>query len=836
TEYQECVDSCGNYTRYTDVDEYDDLLTIRQQIVANITSCEEIKDITQDCKIDIVFIVDDTDTISPEKFQEMKTFLLSLVSKMVIGDDAIRLGVVTYADDGDIVFPLNQYTTSAGLKSGISNLVQGNTAYNRTRRRVEKALLYTMFNFFTTANGDRADAKNFYVVLTYGGSYGMQAAQYGGALQYNSMVDIFILAADIPSSFDADFQGAVLEGRYMKSSNFIDLQCDNEVVMSNITQCPTENATEIEIPNCKLDILFMLEASSSSAGSNFVYLKSFFANIARQLNVASDSIRIGAMTYDYKGYKQFDLDTYTTADEVSNAIMRIQEGVNPINLVDRALAYARTVYFTEDNGDRADAANYYVFSVDGIRAGASLQGAVITADWPNQIYSIDINSSFSKEYKKTADDINRYFFASSYEDLPSIEAAVVEALSKCPTPRVITTTGVSLRNKGVTAPCLNSLIYLYPEDLTAYTSGSRGMMYLMTDFVFRITSCSRITSWEFSYSRSGWIDFMVWRPSGNNYKLVAFNTLYVEGVNTTTYTVVEYERIAVLDGDLIGWRSLADNDDGNIITNGNCIGPCAEGLKAYSAKNLIRGDLFDWKTKGTVVNTTAYAIKACLEENTPMSFNNQNQSAEIPDHLAVGDFVMVLEAEGVDYAEDVTFTVMEHPNPAFNYSPQYFVVDGIGQVKIAKKMQRATVLKDYLVRVAARDACNTSATVTVSVESQNMPPEMLDLPNSMAVAEQTGGDQVLYSTIVEDPSGDEVCCLLESVSPPSLNFNVTGNSTAGAFRGVFSILTSANPAFSYKDVNSYMVKLCCDDSADKTTGILLVNVKKPVKGSGYTPP
>ncbi|XP_062576989.1 uncharacterized protein LOC134238889 [Saccostrea cucullata] len=151
-------------------------------------------------------------------------------------------------------------------------------------------------------------------------------------------------------------------------------------------------------------------------------------------------------------------------------------------------------------------------------------------------------------------------------------------------------------------------------------------------------------------------------------------------------------------------------------------------------------------------------------------------------------------------------------------------------------MQRATVLKDYLVRVAARDSCNTSATVTVSVESQNMPPEMLDLPNSMAVAEQTGGEQVLYSTIVEDPSGDEVCCLLESVSPPSLNFNVTGNSTAGAFRGVFSILTSANPAFSYKDINSYMVKLCCDDSADKTTGILLVNVKKPVKGSGYTPP
>ncbi|XP_062608615.1 collagen alpha-5(VI) chain-like [Saccostrea cucullata] len=553
SEYQECVDSCGDYTRYTNTDSYDNMMNIREQFIQKITSCEAIIEITQDCKIDLVFIMDDTDTISTSKFQEMKTFLVSLVTKIVVGDDAVRIGVVTYGDDAITVFNLNQYSTASAVKTAINGLTQGNAAYGRDRRIVEKALLHTLWNVFTKENGEREDAKNFYVVLTYGGSEGMQVSDYGAALQYNSMIELFILGANVTSSFDSDFEGAVTEGRYMSASNFIELQCNSKGLVSNITECPTEDPVPLATPSCKLDILFILEASSSSAGAKFVFLKSFFANLARKISVSSDTVRIGVITYDYKGYRQFDLKTHTTNDDVSNAIMKIPEGSVPKNLLDKALLYARTTYFTEANGDRADAANYFVFSVDGIRAGSAIQGAVINANWPNQVFAVDINSTYAQEYKDAAGDNSRYFFAPSYQNLSSIEAAVLKAISKCPSPQITTTTGVSLRNKAVTAPCLNSLIYMYPKDLTAYTGGSRGMMYLMTDYVFIITTCSRITSWEFSYSRSGWIDFMVWRPSGNNYKLVAYNTIYVEGVNSTIYTVVEYERIAVLENDVIGW-------------------------------------------------------------------------------------------------------------------------------------------------------------------------------------------------------------------------------------------------------------------------------------------
>jgi hypothetical protein len=108
------------------------------------------------------------------------------------------------------------------------------------------------------------------------------------------------------------------------------------------------------------------------------------------------------------------------------------------------------------------------------------------------------------------------------------------------------------------------------------------------------------------------------------------------------------------------------------------------------------------------------------------------------------------------------------------------------------------------------------------------------LPNSISIEEDTGADLSLYSTDVVDPTGDDVCCTLEGVSPQTLNFNISG--TGSGHQAVYSIITSSKPAFSYKDFNSYIVRVCCDDMEDKSTGVLIVSIKKPVKGTTYEPP
>jgi hypothetical protein len=52
---------------------------------------------------------------------------------------------------------------------------------------------------------------------------------------------LFVTGVSITSStYDADYQGAVSDNKkYIETDNFIELQCVNDMVVSNITKCPS---------------------------------------------------------------------------------------------------------------------------------------------------------------------------------------------------------------------------------------------------------------------------------------------------------------------------------------------------------------------------------------------------------------------------------------------------------------------------------------------------------------------------------------------------------------------------------------------------------------------
>lgn len=137
--------------------------------------------------------MEDTDELTVKDFNDMKSFFVSLVSRMIIGDTAIKVGVVTYADGAATAFPLNQYSTGNGIITGITNINQGSSAYSRVGRYVDKALKHTQMNFFTTGNGDRLNAANYYIFLTHGHSAGTKAAAFGSAIRSIASSNIFII-------------------------------------------------------------------------------------------------------------------------------------------------------------------------------------------------------------------------------------------------------------------------------------------------------------------------------------------------------------------------------------------------------------------------------------------------------------------------------------------------------------------------------------------------------------------------------------------------------------------------------------------------------------------
>lgn len=106
------------------------------------------------------------------------------------------------------------------------------------------------------------------------------------------------------------------------------------------------------------------------------------------MDVSSSTIRIGVVTYNTDAYTTIALDAYMTPSEISDQILALPEGTDKRYLIDNALVHTKNNFFIAANGDRASAANYYVFAIDGVRSGASIQAEYIMKGWPSTVFAI----------------------------------------------------------------------------------------------------------------------------------------------------------------------------------------------------------------------------------------------------------------------------------------------------------------------------------------------------------------------------------------------------------------------------------------------------------------
>lgn len=1077
TEWKATIDDCGDESRYIYVSGDENLFTIRSNVSSMMTTCPQLSNTTDSipvypsCKIDLVFIMDDTTSISIAEFDEQLHFLVNLMKNIEISDDGIRVAMVTYGDNGFMVFSLEQYNNSADVQTAIANIARGNSAYGRSYRYADRAIEYASEVVFLEENGDRVDAMDVYILLTHGYDYGY-VEDYVPVLTSdpNNKVSIIVIAY---SSY-AVYETAVGPSNLFTWPDFSSLTCNKQNFLTNFTQCSTTSPLPVNIttPDCKLDIVFILEQTSSSKDEKFLHLKYFFADLASQINVSPTTARIAAITYNNNQQTVFDLNTYSTSAEVAYAIKKIpDEDSISYNYVDDALAYAASDIFTVANGDRADADNFYVFSIDSSRSGTATEGELIRRNVTNHIFAVDIASGYSTEWKNTVGDEQKYFYVSSYSALSAVQSEVLAAITTCQiyttTTQSTTTTTVELTTQptttqpttttdqltttfkptkttaqptttttaeitttitqpttttpdqltttsshstmtpdqlttpttdllmtttsqpkttadqpttttdqltittdhfttttdqlttmtaqqittteitttttdkyktptittqlsttspvqhttttsatsSVSAPVTSQTVLATTQidnttneplttttlitntasdsqittsqgstshskttspqpNTTTETTGTTtawkttttttiptttkeppiagcgteakfypdfssikskvdndiGRMYLLNDSDTAVSCCGRILEWEVEHSTSGFVEFMVWRPLiGGKYKLVGMNSFLLNEAGTTNVTVLQEERIAVLPGDVIGWRCAGEN----LIMFKDCAslqGCPTHTRKAVSPRNLVPGTEFNWTADSAIISGTFYVVKFTLENNTANYFPSYNIS--VKDHIEVGGYVANLGLKGVDYMESINYQILPDPLDV-NDTWKYFSVNSEGILRTTRRLLPSRYLDIYQMIVTADDSCGNTASVSLDISTQNWPPFIQSLPNSIAIKEDTPPNEVIYTTEVTDLYGDPVCCTLFDTHPQTFNFNVTNDPPGSSF---YHVITTRTARFRYEDFNSYMIYMCCDDTQNRAEGVLIVNIKKPVVTAPYTPP
>ncbi|CAJ1067701.1 vitrin [Xyrichtys novacula] len=117
-------------------------------------------------------------------------------------------------------------------------------------------------------------------------------------------------------------------------------------------------------PNCKVDLVFLMDGSWSIGKRRFKIQKDFLAEVAQVINVGVAGPMMGIIQYGDDPVTEISLKSYSSSREVKSAVDKIvQKG--GLSNVGKALTYINRQYFSDANGNRGGAPNVAVVLVDG---------------------------------------------------------------------------------------------------------------------------------------------------------------------------------------------------------------------------------------------------------------------------------------------------------------------------------------------------------------------------------------------------------------------------------------------------------------------------------------
>ncbi|CAK6951755.1 vitrin [Scomber scombrus] len=117
-------------------------------------------------------------------------------------------------------------------------------------------------------------------------------------------------------------------------------------------------------PNCKVDLVFLMDGSWSIGKRRFKIQKDFLAEVAQTINVGVAGPMMGIIQYGDDPVTEISLKSHSTSRDVKSSIDKIvQKG--GLSNVGKALSYINKQYFSDANGNRGGAPNVAVVLVDG---------------------------------------------------------------------------------------------------------------------------------------------------------------------------------------------------------------------------------------------------------------------------------------------------------------------------------------------------------------------------------------------------------------------------------------------------------------------------------------
>ncbi|XP_061648312.1 collagen alpha-3(VI) chain-like, partial [Phyllopteryx taeniolatus] len=394
-----------------------------------IFTLEETDMETAEAKKDIVFLLDGSDG-TRSGFPTMRDFVEQVVEKLNVGVDKDRVSVVQYSIDAEANFYLNTYTT----REDIVDAVRGLRHRGGRPLNTGAALRYVRDNVFTNSSGSRRpQGVPQILILLNGGRSSDSVDAPASALKQQGIFTISIGTKNSDSSelkkisHDPTLQ-YLRDNVFTTSAGSRRLEGVPQVL---ILLSGGRSFDSVDAPASALkklgDIVFLLDGSDGTR-SGFPTMRDFVEQVVEKLNVGVDKDRVSVVQYSIDAEANFYLNTYTTREDIVDAVRGLRHrGGRPLN-TGAALRYVRDNVFTNSSGSRRQqGVPQILILLNGGRSSDSVD-APASALKQQGIFTISIGTqnSDSSELKKISHDPSNALAVSELTDLPS---RVVESLS-----------------------------------------------------------------------------------------------------------------------------------------------------------------------------------------------------------------------------------------------------------------------------------------------------------------------------------------------------------------------------------------------------------------------
>eukprot|EP00079_Xenopus_tropicalis_P026917 XP_012820989.1 PREDICTED: collagen alpha-6(VI) chain-like isoform X2 [Xenopus tropicalis] len=349
---------------------------------------------------DIYFLIDGSGSIYPEDFEDMKKFMIELISMFQVGANRVRFGVVQYSDVRRTEFFISEHNTQKMLKDAISQIEQlgGGTLTGEA--------LTSMKQLFVNAAKDRPHkVPQSLVVITDGES--QDRVTEAAAEIRNDGITIF--AIGVKNAVEEEIRDIAGSNEKMFFVNNFD---SLKVIKNDLAR---ELCTPEACKNMKADIVFLVDSSASINSDDYETMKEFMESMVKQAEIGPDRVQIGLIQFSSETKEEFPLNRYKRKDEIQSAIRGIQQ-LSQGTLMGEALKYTLP-YFSASKGGRVNTKQYLIVITDGEAQDAVGNPAKAIRDHGVIIYAIGVQQANNTQLLEIAGKQEQVYYEDSFDSL-----------------------------------------------------------------------------------------------------------------------------------------------------------------------------------------------------------------------------------------------------------------------------------------------------------------------------------------------------------------------------------------------------------------------------------